>query len=462
MFVVPLSCGEPAQAFRRLAGQPWAMLLDSAAVDAERGRYAFIVCDPVRVLTAYGRHAYADGVPVSDDPFVALEKAVASVGAECFPAAGAPFSGGAVGFLGYEFGAWREPKLTLRHPNLVNLPDMAVGIYDCGAVFDRLAGSAWVFAARDQAQTRALKLKQTLEAPPAGVGAVSAAPWRAELSRDAYLDRVARVQAYIRAGDIYQANFTQRFLAEPLAGQDAYALYERLRALSPAPFAAFLNCGPDLQIASASPERFFRLGADRMLEARPIKGTAPRCADLAADAAAAAALRVSVKDRAENLMITDLLRNDLGRVAELGSVRVPTLYGLESFTQVHHLVSVVTARLQAGLGPVDALNAAFPGGSITGAPKLRAMQIIDEVEAARRGPYCGSVVKIGFDGTLDASIIIRTLVMSAEGVIAQAGGGIVADSDPAAEYAEMRLKAQAMLRVLQEDRLQEDPLQEDA
>lgn len=429
------------------------MLLDSAAVDAERGRYAFIVCDPVRVLTAYGRHAYADGVRVSDDPFTALEKAVAEVGADCSPVAGAPFSGGAVGFLGYEFGAWREPKLTLRHPNPVNLPDMAVGIYDCGAVFDRLTGSAWVFAARGQAQAqaRALALKQALEAPPAGVGAVSPAPWRAELYRDAYLDRVARVQAYIRAGDIYQANFTQRFLAAPIAGQDAYALYERLRTLSPAPFAAFLNCGPDLQIASASPERFFRLGADRVLEARPIKGTASRHADLAADAAAAADLRVSVKDRAENLMITDLLRNDLGRVAELGSVRVPTLYGLESFTQVHHLVSVVTARLQAGLGPVDALNAAFPGGSITGAPKLRAMQIIDEVEAARRGPYCGSVVKIGFDGTLDASIIIRTLVMSAEGVIAQAGGGIVADSDPAAEYAEMRLKAQAMLRVLQED-----------
>jgi para-aminobenzoate synthetase component I len=462
MFVVPLSCGEPAQAFRRLAGQPWAMLLDSAAVDAERGRYAFIVHDPVRVLTAYGRHAYADGSPVSDDPFTALEKAVASVGVDCSTASGAPFSGGAVGFLGYEFGAWREPKLTLRHPNLVNLPDMAVGIYDCGAVFDRLAGSAWVFAARAQAQTRALALKQVLEAPVVEGSAVSPAPWRAELSRDAYLDRVARVQAYIRAGDIYQANFTQRFLAEPVAGQDAYALYERLRALSPAPFAAFLNCGPDLQIASASPERFFRLGADRMLEARPIKGTASRHADLAADAAAAAALRVSVKDRAENLMITDLLRNDLGRVAELGSVRVPTLYGLESFAQVHHLVSVVTARLQAGLGPVDALNAAFPGGSITGAPKLRAMQIIDEVEAARRGPYCGSVVKIGFDGTLDASIIIRTLVMSGEGVVAQAGGGIVADSDPAAEYAEMRLKAQAMLRVLQEDRLQEDPLQEDA
>lgn len=452
MPTLPLSCGEPAAVFRGLAGQPWAMLLDSAAVDPQRGRYAVIVAEPVAVAQAWGGAAYIDGVLQADDPFSALGRALADAGGGAEkPPAGAPFHGGAVGFLGYELGALAEPKLRLRHPNPANLPDMALGIYDCGAVFDRIERRAWVFFATPQAEPRAKRLKAWLESSPPPLTPASGAVWRAEISRDDYLDRVARIRAYIAAGDICQANFTQRFLADPAAGRDPYVLYERLRALSPAPFAAFLNCGPALQIASASPERFFSIGPDRVMEARPIKGTIARGRDAAADAAAAAALRASVKDRAENLMITDLLRNDLGKTAELGSVRVPTLYGLESFAQVHHLVSVVTARLKPGLGPLDALRAAFPGGSITGAPKLRAMQIIDELEAARRGPYCGSVARIGFDGAMDSSIIIRTLTICAEGVIAQAGGGIVADSDPAAEYDEMRLKVGALLRVLQED-----------
>lgn len=428
------------------------MLLDSAALDPQRGRYAVIVAEPVSVVEAWGGAAYIDGAAQADDPFSALGRALALAGGGAGrPPAGAPFHGGAVGFLGYELGALAEPKLRLRHPNPANLPDMALGIYDCGAVFDLIERRAWVFFATPQAEPRAKWLKARLEAAPPPSTPSSGAVWRAEISRDDYLDRVARVRAYIAAGDICQANFTQRFLADPAAGRDPYALYERLRELSPAPFAAFLNCGPTLQIASASPERFFSIGPDRVMEARPIKGTIARGRDAEADAAAAAALRASVKDRAENLMITDLLRNDLGKTAELGSVRVPTLYGLESFAQVHHLVSVVTARLKPGLGPLDALRAAFPGGSITGAPKLRAMQIIDELEAARRGPYCGSVARIGFDGVMDSSIIIRTLTVCAEGVIAQAGGGIVADSDPAAEYDEMRLKIRALLRVLQED-----------
>lgn len=452
MPILPLSCGEPAAAFRGLAGQPWAMLLDSAAVDPQRGRYAVIVAEPVSVAQAWGGAAYIDGVLQAGDPFSALGRALADVGGGAEkPPAGAPFHGGAVGFLGYELGALAEPKLRLRHPNPANLPNMALGIYHHGAVFDLIERRAWVFFATPEAESRAKRLKARLETAAASRVLPPAAAWRAEISRDDYLDRVARIRAYIAAGDICQANFTQRFLADPAAGRDAYALYERLRALSPAPFAAFLNCGPGLQIASASPERFFSIGPDRVMEARPIKGTIARGRDAAADAEAAATLRASVKDRAENLMITDLLRNDLGKTAELGSVRVPTLYGLESFAQVHHLVSVVTARLKPGLGPIDALRAAFPGGSITGAPKLRAMQIIDELEAARRGPYCGSVARIGFDGAMDSSIIIRTLTICAEGVIAQAGGGIVADSEPAAEYDEMRLKVGALLRVLQED-----------
>ena len=222
-----------------------------------------------------------------------------------------------------------------------------------------------------------------------------------------------------------------------------------MRAASPAPFAAFLGLGEGAAVVSASPERFLRLGADGRVETRPIKGTRPRRADAAADAAEARALLDSAKDRAENLMIVDLLRNDIGRVCAVGSVRVPVLCGLESFASVHHLVSVVEGRLAPGRTAVDLLRACFPGGSVTGAPKVRAMEIIAELEPARRGPYCGSIAWLGADGGMDSSIIIRTLCIGASGrVAAQAGGGIVADSDPAAEHEESLTKAAALLRAL--------------
>lgn len=422
------------------------MLLDSAAPHPAHGRWSFIVARPVRTLVAIDGRVLVDGRAVSGTPFDALERLLAEHG----PATGtapAPFAGGAVGFLGYETGRFLE-RLPARHGNPDGLPDAAFGLYDTVAAFDQEERQAWVIAARPGAEGRASDLAAELERVPAAAGSLAHAPWRPELSLGDYVARVDRVLAYIRAGDIYQANFTQRFVADRPAGLDAFALYERLRSLSPAPFAAFLNCGPRLQIASASPERFLRLGADGRVETRPIKGTRPRHADPAADAAAAADLRNSVKDRAENLMITDLLRNDLGRVARTGSVRVPVLYGLESFASVHHLVSVIEAEMLAGLGPVDLLRAAFPGGSITGAPKIRAMEIIDELEVARRGAYCGSVAWIGFDGAMDSSIVIRTLSLTPERVIAQAGGGIVADSRPGDEHAEMLVKVGPLLRAL--------------
>lgn len=262
---------------------------------------------------------------------------------------------------------------------------------------------------------------------------------------------IARVIEYIHAGDIFQANLTQQMRAPVPDGLPDLALYARLRALSPSPFAAFLRCGADMSVLSASPERFLSLAPDGRVETRPIKGTRPRGADPAEDAALAAELLASPKDRAENLMIVDLLRNDLSRVSQVGSVKVPVLCGLETFASVHHLVSVVESRLKAGLGPVDLLKACFPGGSITGAPKIRAMEIIHELEPTPRGVYCGSVAWIGFDGAMDSSIVIRTITRKGDTLLAQAGGGIVADSDPAAEYEESLVKLSPLLRALSGD-----------
>lgn len=457
MILIPVAYTEPAAAFRHWSGEPWAMLLDSAAHHPDHGRHSVIVADPVRTLEATweaaGGRVLVDGRAVAGSPFDALAGLLAEHPAPAGPSpvpAPMPFAGGAVGFLGYEAGRFLE-RLPARHGNPGGQPDLAFGLYDAVLAFDHAERRAWAIAARPEAEGRARALAARLQAPTPPPGRVVPAPWRPERTREEYCERIERVLAYIRAGDIYQANFTQRFLADRPAGLDAYALYERLRALSPAPFAAFLNLGPRLTIASASPERFLRLEADGRIETRPIKGTRPRRADPQADAAEAAALRDSPKDRAENLMITDLLRNDLARVSRVGSVTVPVLYGLESFASVHHLVSVVRAELRPGLGPVDLLRAAFPGGSITGAPKIRAMEIIDELESSRRGAYCGSVCWIGFDGAMDSSVVIRTLSLTPDQVIAQAGGGIVADSDPLAEHEEMMVKLRPLLRSLEEE-----------
>ncbi len=446
MILIPTDYTGPVRAFRRWSGAPWAMLLDSAAPHPDHGRFSYIVAAPVRTVEAVDGRVTVDGAPVAGSPFDALAALLAEHPAPDGPGP-VPFTGGAVGLLGYEAGRFLE-RLPGRHGNPGGQPDVAFGLYDVVAAFDHAERRAWVIAARPEAEGRAHAMAARLREPVPDAGPLVPARWRGELTRDEYCERIARVLGYIRAGDIYQANFTQRFLADRPPGLDPYALFERLRALSPAPFAAFLNLGPRLCLASASPERFLRLERGGAVETRPIKGTRPRRADPADDAAEAAALLASPKDRAENLMITDLLRNDLARVAEVGSVRVPVLFGLESFASVHHLVSVVRAQLRPGLGPVDLLRASFPGGSITGAPKIRAMEIIDELEPARRGAYCGSIAWIGFDGAMDSSIVIRTLSVTPDHVIAQAGGGIVADSDPADEHDEMMVKLHPLLRSL--------------
>jgi para-aminobenzoate synthetase component 1 len=268
---------------------------------------------------------------------------------------------------------------------------------------------------------------------------------RSSFTHERYLQVVARVREYILAGDIFQANLSQR-LEAPYDG-DPWALYQRLRLRNPAPFAAYLEA-PGLAVLSASPERFLRIETDGAVETRPIKGTRPRGIGPEHDAHLGRALVESEKDRAENLMIVDLLRNDLSRVCRPGSVRVPELFALEHFTTVHHLVSTVVGRLAPGVDAIDVLRATFPGGSITGAPKVRAMEIIAELEPSRRGVYCGSIGYLSVTGAADFSIVIRTFLARHGNMYFSAGGGIVADSEPEAEYLETLDKARALIGAL--------------
>lgn len=447
---------DPLQAFAPWAGQGWSMLWDSARPDSALGRYSFICVAPFQTLTVRDGRIFTDGVAQDmaqdSNPFNRLETLLARHKLPSLPDL-PPFQGGAAGYIGYEMGRFLEhvshpPPDELRDE--FRLPDMAMGFYDQLIAFDEADRRAWIIA-RDCGVADAPGRLERLRAGLAKARAAPLAPppdrfdigaWSANFSRTAYEQAVSRVIEYIISGDIFQANIAQRFCVE-LGGEfNRFALYRRLREINPAPFAAFLEMG-DFAIASSSPERFLTLKQGK-LEARPIKGTRPRGATPAQDAALARELMASEKDRAENVMIVDLLRNDLSRVCSDGSIAVPALCALESFASVHHLVSVVTGELRPGLGPVDALRAAFPGGSVTGAPKIRAMQVIAELEPDMRGPYCGGMGYIGYDGGMDMNIAIRTIAMQAGQAVFHAGGGIVADSVPAMEYDESLDKARAL------------------
>ena len=432
LLIEPLPWRAPEEIFAHFAADPWLAWLDSAGPEQDpRGRYSYLCVDPVEILCAQA----------DQDPFGQLAALLARHARTAEPGP-LPFMGGAVGLLGYELAAALE-QLSFRHPDDLGLPDLAFGIYDHLIGFDRVAQKAWLIAPGDGPRAGAIRAR--LEAPPPALPPAPALLWRAEVAQADYEAAVDRVRAYIAAGDMFEANYTTRFVAERPAGLSPAALHLALRRASPNPFGAYLALGGGRALCSASPENFIRLGADGWMETRPIKGTRPRDPDPVRDQALAAELLASEKDRAENLMIVDLMRNDLGRVAEIGSVSVPELFAVEHFHSVHHLVSAIRAKLRAGLGAVDLLRASFPGGSITGAPKLRSIEVIDEVEVARRGAYCGSVVWLGFDGAMDSSIIIRSLAVGPDRIAAQAGGAILAESDPTQAYDELRVKLAPLL-----------------
>ncbi|MEQ8283791.1 MAG: aminodeoxychorismate synthase component I [Parvibaculum sp.] len=446
--VQELAWRAPHEAFQAFANEPFALFLDSATAGPDRnpalhGRWSFIAADPLDRLS----------LRIADDPapFETLKTKLAAWPALSIPAGLPPFIGGAAGFFGYGLGRTLERLPPEAPPFAVddqNLPDMALGFYDAVLAFDMIERSALLVSTG--APERAARLRARYEAAEPSRRTRHAAPAAitSNFTRAAYERAVARVIDYIHAGDIFQANLSQRFEARLADDDTPYALYLRLRTASPAPFGAFFNFG-DGTILSSSPERFLAC-RDGRVETRPIKGTRPRGLSPEEDRRLAAELMASEKDRAENVMIVDLLRNDISRVCADGSVTVEKLCALESFANVHHLVSTVRGQLKADATPADLLAACFPGGSITGAPKLRAMEIVAELEPTARGPYCGAIGYLGADGTMDTSIAIRTMTVKNRRVTFQAGGGIVADSDPAAEYEETLAKARDMRHVLED------------
>ncbi|MGE4481559.1 aminodeoxychorismate synthase component I [Acidocella sp.] len=427
---------DPGTAFQALAGQGPLVFLDSAATGDPRAQISYIGIDPRATL----RLDNATPLPA----WLETAKPEDNTAPPDWPF---PFKGGAMGWLGYDAGL-APLGLSSRHPPFPTLPAGWFGMFDLVLGFDHAARRCFALAAArpaDNAGARLMALAARLAPPAASFPPIPPLQWVETLPRHIYEAQVERLRAYIAAGDVYQANFTACFTAPRPPGFNPASFHAALRARSPAPFAAFIDTGTGMALCSASPERFLSLDTTGRVETRPIKGTAPRAASPAEDQANAAALRANPKERAENLMITDLLRNDLGQVCATGSVQVPELFAVESYAQAHHLVSAVTGRLRAGLGAADLLFSCFPGGSITGAPKYRAMQIIDELEETPRGAYCGSIAWIGLDGAMDSSIVIRTLVATPETLYAQAGGGITWDSVPSAEYEEMMLKLSPLI-----------------
>lgn len=492
---------DPAACCARLAALGHRVLLDSAARDARLGRYSFLSADPVACVTEHaGRVHVADRrtgeahVASSGDALDAVRAILAPHRAAPVPGL-PPFQGGAAGWLAYEWGSARAGIPTAPRDDLGG-PEAAFGVYDWVLAWDHAANRAWLVstglperepaarAARAQARADQVLAVLTGDAPPAlgtracGAPLERAAPdrwapthpvqhagWpagvavRSTFAPDAFERAVARVRDYVHAGDVFQANLAQRL--DAACDGAAWALYERLRARNAAPFAAWLDAA-DGPVLSASPERFLRVDADGVVETRPIKGTRPRGRDRAEDDALGRELLASEKDRAENVMIVDLMRNDLSRACAPGTVRVTELCALERYARVQHLVSTITGRLAPGTDALDLLRAAFPGGSITGAPKRRAMEIIAELEPTRRGVYCGAIGYWSVTGALDTSIAIRTATVRAGRVAFGVGGGIVADSDPGAERVETLDKARGMVDALVPDALAPDALVPDA
>ncbi|MDU9034724.1 aminodeoxychorismate synthase component I [Pseudomonas corrugata] len=431
----------PAEYFAAIRHAPGSVLLDSGRPSAERGRYDLLSAWPLEQLVVLPEESGADFLQ-------RLRAQLTQLGHAVLPGMlQLPFAGGLIGYLSYDFGRHLE-ALPSHAKDDLQLPDARFGVYDWALVSDHQAGtSQLVFHphCRESERQRLIALfSQPVPATEAGFRLESSmAP---DLNTDEYRQAIERIHGYIQAGDCYQVNFAQRFRA-PCRG-DAWTAYQALRAACPTPFSGFQSLPDGGAVLSLSPERFVKVSKSHV-ETRPIKGTRPRSPSPVEDAAHAAELLASPKDRAENLMIVDLLRNDLGRTCRIGSVRVPELFSLESYPNVHHLVSSVTGELADGKDALDLIAGSFPGGSITGAPKIRAMQIIDELEPTRRGLYCGSLLYLDVRGEMDSSIAIRSLLVKDGQVCCWGGGGIVADSDWQAEYQESITKVKVLLDTLQ-------------
>lgn len=418
--------------FAPLAQHPWAMLLHSGFAEHSHNRFDILVAAPKVTLTTRGQITEIcrgmEEQQSQEDPFQLLQQQLEQQNQHPAANTDLPFQGGALGLFGYDLGR-RVEKLPQMAQADITLPDMAVGIYDWALIADHHKKTLTLLSYGDTEQRWQWLCSQQSE-PQQDFTLTSR--WQANMTRQQYGEKFQRIQQYLRSGDCYQINLAQRFSADYQG--DEWQAFQQLNASNRAPFSAFLRL-PDNAVLSVSPERFLWLETQQ-IQTRPIKGTLPRLADAEQDAQQAQRLANSAKDRAENLMIVDLLRNDIGRVAEPGSVKVPELFVVEPFPAVHHLVSTITALLPERTPATELLRACFPGGSITGAPKVRAMEIIEELEPQRRNAYCGSIGYISACGTMDTNITIRTLFTESGRIYCSAGGGIVADSQEQAEYQE--------------------------
>jgi len=479
--------------YTELKAFPYSFFLDSALTSKDLGAFSFIGIEPFLIFKSKkdyitldwpGRHEVRKG-----NPFLVLKELLKQFKIKSQGELQLPFTGGGVGYFSYDLKDFNE-RLPDKALDDVNVPDCIVCFYDTVLAYDHRRGDSFIVSSgfpergrkrhyRQRARLESLKRRlsaRTQECPGSvfvpGTKFNSTCPRvykvigdrlngtsylvqachsrvRAEnhpflesnFTKDTYIDAVLKAKEYIKKGDIYQVNLSQRFKVN--LDIEPYELYKVLRDINPAPFACFLNFG-EVQVASASPERFLRVDG-RKIETRPIKGTRPRGEDEAKDRALKSELLASAKDRAENLMIIDLERNDLGRISEYGSVKVSEFMTCEEYATVFHLVSTVQGKLKKDVDSADCLMNCFPGGSITGAPKIRSMEIIEELEPVKRSIYTGSIGYIGFDGNMDTSIVIRTFIIKGNNVYFQVGGGIVYDSDPEKEYQETLDKAKALI-----------------
>jgi len=452
------------EAFELFHGELYSFFLDSGMDPQRLGRYSFIGSDPFLVMRSRGNQVtliWQDKQEIEQgNPFDVLGRLLETYRLDSFPTP-IPFWGGAVGYLSYDLCHFVErlPSTTLDD---LQLPESYFAFYDTVLAFDNLGGKAYITSTGfpelndsrrlKRAEVCLEKMKGRLSSPYASITAAdlwnikgkAEAMLKSNFTPDGYIKAVDRVREYIIAGDIFQANISQRFETDLTVSP--YKLYQRLRQITPAPFASYLNFD-GVTIVGASPERFLRVYGD-CVETRPIKGTRARGKDPVEDTMLAQELTHSIKDRAENVMIVDLERNDLGKVCQYGTVRVPELAILETFPTVFHLTSTVAGRLRPDKNRIDLLKATFPGGSITGAPKVRAMEIIDELEPTRRSVYTGAIGYLSFGSNLDLNIVIRTFLIKDGKAYFQVGGGIVYDSDPEAEYLETLDKAKALIQAL--------------
>jgi para-aminobenzoate synthetase component I len=443
---------DSSRIFETIRDHDWPIWLDSGAPLTEQGRFDILVADPIATLVTRGAVTeISHNTEVSqseENPFDLLRP---WLGEHVPTIPNVPFAGGAVGYFGYDL-ARRLERLPSIAEDDANIPDMAIGIYDWAIVVDHHLRKT-TLASHGGAGMTAKRWEQLVWDFMGDVGSRWTVPFHLlsdvepDLNLAQYGERFAKLKRYIADGDCYQVNLTRRFSAR--AAGDPWTAYRQLRKVNPAPMAAYLQL-PFVQILSSSPEGFLQV-RDKQVTTKPIKGTRPRRADPILDAKEKNNLCNATKDQAENVMIVDLLRNDLGKVCETGSVRVPSLFEIESFATVHHLVSTVTGILRDDSDCIDLLKACFPGGSITGAPKLRAMEIIEELEPHRRGVYCGSIGYIGNDGAMDINIAIRTLIYADAKIRFWVGGGIVADSVMEDEFQETLDKAKAMLQMLSQE-----------